>query len=75
MDRFRVQALINLIESSTLNEKQYVSAISVLVHKCMIVAKGSEKREKFEEATKFLEIARKYEARISEATQNHHLLK
>ena len=75
MDRFRVQALINLINSSTLNEEQYVSAISVLLHKCMIVAKGSEKREKFEEATKFLEIARTYEARIYEATQNHHLLK
>ena len=75
MDRFRVQALINLIESSTLNDKQYVSAISVLVHKCMIVAKGSEKREKFEEATKFLEIARTYEARISETTQNHNPLK
>jgi glycosyltransferase involved in cell wall biosynthesis len=75
MDRFRVQALINLIESSTLNEEQYVSAISVLVHKCMIVAKGSEKREKFEEATKFLEIARTYEASISEVIQNHHLLK
>jgi glycosyltransferase involved in cell wall biosynthesis len=75
MDRFRVQALINLIESRTLNEKQYVSAISVLVHKCMIVAKGSQKREKFEEATKFLEIARTYEARISETTQNHNPLK
>ena len=75
MDRFRVQALINLIESSTLNEKQYVSAISVLVHKCLIVAKGSEKREKFKEAIKYLEIARTYEARISEAIQNHHLLK
>ena len=75
MDRFRVQALINLIESSTLNEKQYASAISVLVHKCMIVAKGSKKREKFDEATKFLEIARTYEAKISETIQNHHLLK
>ena len=75
MDRFRVQALINLINSSTLNEEQYVSAISVLLHKCMIVAKGSEKREKFKEATKYLEIARTYEAKISEATQNHHLLK
>jgi glycosyltransferase involved in cell wall biosynthesis len=75
MDRFRVQALINLIESSMLNEKQYVSAISVLVNKCMIVAKGSQKREKFQEATKFLEISRTYQAKISETTQNHHPLK
>ena len=75
MDRFRVQALINLVDSSTLNEKQYVSAILVLVHKCLILAKGSEKREKFKEATKYLEIARTYKARISEAIQNHHLLK
>lgn len=75
MDRFRAQALINLIESSMLNEKQYVSAISVLVNKCMIVAKGSQKREKFQEATKFLEISRKYQAKITETTQNHHPLK
>jgi glycosyltransferase involved in cell wall biosynthesis len=75
MDRFRAQALINLIESSMLNEKQYVSAISVLVNKCMIVAKGSQKREKFQEATKFLEISRTYQAKISETTQNHHPLK
>jgi glycosyltransferase involved in cell wall biosynthesis len=75
MDRFRVQALINLIESNTLKEKQYVSAISVLVHKCLIVAKGAEKREKFEEATKYFEIARTYETKISDAAQNHHLLK
>ena len=65
MDRFRVQALINLVDSSTLNEKQYVSVILVLVHKCLILAKGSERREKFKEATKYLEIARTYEARIS----------
>jgi len=75
MDRFRVQALINLIESNTLNEKQYASAISVLVHKCRIVAKGAEKRVKLEEAAKYFEIARTYEARISHASQNHHLLK
>ena len=75
MDRFRVQALINLIESNTLKEKQYVSAISVLVHKCLILAKGSQKRGKLEETSKFFEIARRYEARISNAAQNHHLLK
>jgi len=75
MDRFRVQALINLIESNTLKEKQYVSAISVLVHKCLILAKGSQKRGKLEETSKYFEIARRYEARISNAAQNHHLLK
>jgi glycosyltransferase involved in cell wall biosynthesis len=75
MDRFRVQALINLIESDTLKEKQYVSAISVLVHKCLILAKGAQKRGKLEETSKFFEIARRYEARISNAAQNHHLLK
>ena len=75
MDRFRVQALINLIESSLLNENQCISAIHVLVNKCLILAKGSQKRGKLEETSKYFEVARTYEARISEVRQNHHLLK
>lgn len=75
MDRFRVQALINLIESSLLNENQCISAIHVLVNKCLILAKGSQKRGKLEETSKYFEVARTYEARISDAAQNHHLLK
>jgi GT2 family glycosyltransferase len=53
-DRFRIQAIRDLVESGTLSEDQQAAAVSVLKEKCRIYGNGCAKRGKSEEARTYL---------------------
>lgn len=57
MDRFRIQALAELIDSNTLTVKQNHLAIEELVRKCGIYANGCLKHDKGDEADHYLKLA------------------
>ncbi len=44
MDRFRIQALENIIESGTLRDKDRSAAVGMLLRKCTILLQGAKKR-------------------------------
>jgi GT2 family glycosyltransferase len=54
MDRFRIKALVKLIKSGTLNEKQLEATLEELSLKCRIYGNGCLKRGKTEEGTYYL---------------------
>jgi hypothetical protein len=56
MDRFRIQSLVNILNSGILNEIQKEKAMEELKTKCRIVANGAKKRGKAEEAEYYLKI-------------------
>jgi len=51
MDRFRIQALVKLLESGVLNETQREATLRELESKCRIVSQGARKRGKTKEAS------------------------
>jgi hypothetical protein len=55
-DRFRIEAIRNLVESGTLSEKQHAAAVSVLKDKCRIYGNGCAKRGRKEEARTYLAL-------------------
>jgi hypothetical protein len=52
-DRYRIEAIRNLVESGTLSENQQAEAVSVLREKCRIYGNGCAKRGREEEARTF----------------------
>ena len=60
LDKFRIQALKNIIESGHLEEKPYQAAVRTLREKCAIFAGGCRKRGKDAEAQYFEELADRY---------------
>lgn len=60
LDRFRVQAIINLLESTTLENAQRQRAISTLLEKAGILRNGSLKREKSDAVRYYDGIIQKY---------------
>ena len=75
MDRFRVKALQNLLESPHLTQKQDAKARSVLVEKCMILAHGSEKRNKLKDASRYRQLAQTYGSFVTPYNQSRVLTK
>ena len=61
MDRFRIKAITGLMESGMLDQDQYVTALRELRRKCRIYAQGCHKRNKDDEANKYLGIPDRYE--------------
>lgn len=59
LDRFRVRALYNLLESKSLNPEQTTKVQKTLGEKCRILSDGSRKRGKLKEAETYLEMAEK----------------
>jgi glycosyltransferase involved in cell wall biosynthesis len=57
---FRIRALLLNLEEGTFQGEQRQLAARELVRKCRIYAAGCEKRNKVEEARRYLEIARRY---------------
>lgn len=49
MDRFRIRALENIIQSGKLNSEDLKAAIEMLLKKTGIYIQGAEKREKWDE--------------------------
>jgi glycosyltransferase involved in cell wall biosynthesis len=56
MDRFRIKALVKLIESGKLNEEQLEVTLRELSRKCTIYGRGCLKRGRLEEGAFYLEI-------------------
>ncbi len=59
MDRFRIKALVKLIKSKKINNKQIISAAKELSLKCNIYGNGCIKRGKREEGKRYLQLAEK----------------
>ena len=60
LDKFRIQALKNIIESGHLEAESYQAAVRALQEKCAIFAGGCRKRGKDAEADYFEELADHY---------------
>lgn len=69
MDRFRIKSLQKLTVSTKLSPQQKNLVIEVIAEKCAILAKGSEKRQKPEEAKNFRELAKKYNNRLTSLSE------
>jgi len=56
MDRFRIQSLVKIIQSSTLNPEMRKVALNVLKRKCIIYAMGAKKRGRFQESNVYMQL-------------------
>ncbi len=61
IDRFRIQAIVKILENSELRPEYRSAAIAELSRKCSIVAAGCRKRGKALEAEKYLDLARSHQ--------------
>ena len=64
MDRFRVMALQKILSSPLLSNEHKVNVLEVLHKKCDILAQGSEKRGKLEEAQKYKHLSDQYSVEL-----------
>ena len=62
MDRFRIQALLKLMESQDLNREQRQAVMKELALKCQIYGQGCIKRGKRNEGDEYLDLVRKAKA-------------
>jgi glycosyltransferase involved in cell wall biosynthesis len=60
LDQYRIQSLLNLMESGALFDDQVTAAIAVLKQKCCIFAAGCNKRNRPEEAALYENIITRY---------------
>ena len=60
IDRFRVQALVKLLETAALTDEQRRQTCRELQRKCAILATGCRKRQKTEECTYYTNLPTKY---------------
>lgn len=63
MDRFRIRALCKILDSGVLSRGDRVKTLSMLKTKCEIVAQGAFKRQKFDDADHYRQIATDYLAK------------
>ncbi len=61
IDRFRIQAIMKILQNPLLSETYQKAAAAELIRKCRIVESGCKKRGKTSEAETYVELARKYE--------------
>ncbi len=60
LDKYRIQALVKIIESDLLSPQQYQAAVMTLTQKCAVYAGGCRKHGREEEAKCFYQLAEKY---------------
>jgi glycosyltransferase involved in cell wall biosynthesis len=65
LDRYRIKALIKLIDSGGLSYPQAQAAAGVLMEKCAIYANGCMKRGRVEEASEYMQLKDAYGTRFS----------
>lgn len=58
LDRFRIKAIKNIIESGLLSERQYRAAVKTLKNKCKVYAAGCRKRGREKEAEYYMSLSR-----------------
>ena len=61
IDRFRIRAILKIVENPALPSDYREAAVRELIRKCHIVASGCIKRGKKQEAQTYFEMARKYQ--------------
>jgi glycosyltransferase involved in cell wall biosynthesis len=61
LDKFRIQAIANLLERGCLSPDQRIAAIAMLTTKCAIYAQGCRKRGRTGEATRYEQMVAKYQ--------------
>ncbi|MCP3932416.1 MAG: glycosyltransferase family 2 protein, partial [Bacteroidetes bacterium] len=64
MDKFRIKALCNLLDSVVLNREQRLLTLAELKKKCMVYGNGCKKHGKLEEGTFFLQLIEGYEKNL-----------
>jgi glycosyltransferase involved in cell wall biosynthesis len=60
LDKFRIQALIKILETTQLSKKQYVAVVNTLKEKCKLYASGCLKRGRKDEANFYNALSQKY---------------
>jgi hypothetical protein len=60
MDRFRIKALIKVLDSEFLGQRERALTVTMLRHKCSILIKGAQKRSRYESVAKYQSIANRY---------------
>lgn len=60
LDRYRIRAIKQLIESGTLTATQQAASVTMLKQKCAIYAAGCRKRERLDEAREYESLASQY---------------
>ena len=60
LDKYRIQALKKIVESSLLAKDQYIDAVKMLKAKCEIYAKGCLKRGRNDESRYYFDLAKRY---------------
>ena len=65
MDRFRIHALIKILESEILNKQDRNAAIKTVVKKCRIMSQGAAKRGHLQRAEYFKGIQQQFEQELS----------
>ncbi len=60
IDRFRVQALVKLLQTAALTDEQRQQACRELQRKCAILANGAHKRQKLEESAYYTNLPSQY---------------
>ena len=60
LDKFRIQALANIIETGKLSDSHYRSAVQTLREKCKIYADGCRRRGRNAEANDYYALGEKY---------------
>ena len=64
LDRYRIQALVKLLQSGELSKPQFKAAFGALEQKCRIYVKGCLKRGRLEEGKYYLELPQRITGRI-----------
>ena len=60
LDKYRIQALKKIIESSLLSQDQHIDAVKMLKEKCEIYAQGCLKRGRNDESKYYFDLAQRY---------------
>ncbi len=65
MDRFRIKAIVKLLKSGRLNERQIKSSLEELAIKCRIYGNGCLKRDKVKEGAFYLNLPERVKSELS----------
>jgi GT2 family glycosyltransferase len=60
LDRYRIRALVKILEDGCLAPDEHTAAVAILQEKCRIWADGAEVRGRDAEATRYRDLARRW---------------
>ncbi len=62
LDRYRIRALVKILEENCLAPEEQAAAVATLEEKCGIWADGAAARGRHEEAARYRELARRWQS-------------